>query len=147
MHHFAGPSASVKLYYSDNAPELIRAARECGWPRDNSTPGVPQTNGVAENAVKYVLNGTRASLLHAGFTVKWWPIGSRHFCFSCNTASSPHDQTGPWKQRFGGPLPAKLQRLPFGCLIDFKPSLVIQKAHAKFEPTSKPEAFLGWHLH
>ena len=139
MHHFTGPFAAVKLYYSDNAPELIRAARECGWPKDTSTPGVPENNGVAENAVKYVLNGTRTTLLHAGFTVKWWPIGSRHFCFANNTTASALDNSSAWKRRFGGPQPARLQRLPFGCIIDFKPSPVIQKATAKFEPR-----FVSW---
>ena len=37
-------------------------------------------------------------------------------------------------------------RLPFGCLIDFKPSPVKGKTDAKFAPTSVPGLFVGYNL-
>ena len=38
LQHFVGLSQSVKYCYSDNAPELMRAARNLQWCADTSTP-------------------------------------------------------------------------------------------------------------
>ena len=50
---------AVKLLYSDNAPKLMSAAQALGWNHEHATPGRPQTTGVAEHAVRSVLDGTR----------------------------------------------------------------------------------------
>ena len=56
--HFAG-NAKVDLFYSDNSPELLKAVKEIGWPHASSTPGIPQSNRVAQRAVRRVLEGNR----------------------------------------------------------------------------------------
>ena len=41
-----------KHVYLDNAPELIKAMEELQWTFDTRTPHRPETNGVAERAVR-----------------------------------------------------------------------------------------------
>jgi len=57
LDDFAGPTAVVWSFFSDNSPELIRAANDLA-----ATPGRPATNGVAERAVRSVLDGTHTVL-------------------------------------------------------------------------------------
>ena len=123
--------------------ELIKAAQDLGIPHGTSTPGRPQTNGVAERAARSVVEGTRTCLEHAGFPPSFWPLACRHFTFATSVAI--HDGDSPWNMRhkkghFRGPL------IPFGCLVDFMqlPSLV--SGQAKFAPKATPGLFLGYHL-
>ena len=45
-----------KRFYSDAAPEFIRAAREMGWKaHDKPKPGDPQANGMIENKIKKMM--------------------------------------------------------------------------------------------
>ena len=76
---FVGPKFSVANFYSDNSPELIRAARQLNWVHGTATPGRPATNGVAERAVRSVLEGTRTVLEQAGLPHKFWPYACRHW--------------------------------------------------------------------
>ena len=55
---FAGRD-NIKSFYCDNAHELAAAAKRLGWPMPTSTPGVPDTNGLAERYVR-----TTLSLIH-----------------------------------------------------------------------------------
>ena len=66
LSHFEGGKSVVEKFYSDNAPELISAAEHMGWTHETATPGRPATNGVAERAVRSVLEGSHATLSHAG---------------------------------------------------------------------------------
>ena len=75
---FVGPIVEVANFYSDNSPELIRAARDLSWVHGTATPGRPATNGVAERAVRSVLEGTRTVLEQAGLPHKFWPYACRH---------------------------------------------------------------------
>ena len=63
---FAGPTAEVKEFYSDNADELVNAAKELGWLTRQSSVGRPQPNGRAERTARAVLEGARAFLLQSG---------------------------------------------------------------------------------
>ena len=54
IKHFLGNSA-VKRFYTDCAPELIRAGKDLNLMHDTSTPYRPDTNGVAESAVRRVV--------------------------------------------------------------------------------------------
>ena len=58
FEHFSGCNRP-KMFYSDNAPELIKAARDLGWIHDTSTPELSQTNGVVERQVGIVEEGSR----------------------------------------------------------------------------------------
>ena len=84
LNQFAGPKDNVQLFYSDNAPELLKAAKQLGWKPGTSTPGRPETNGVGEAAVKRVTHNTTTVLDQAGLSPEWWPFAARHYCFSHN---------------------------------------------------------------
>ena len=81
MNHFVGPGGKILRFYSDKAPELVRAAHDKGICHDTATPGRPDTNGVAERIVQKVVEGTKAVLYQAGMENHWWPKGMEHFCF------------------------------------------------------------------
>ena len=63
LQNYVGPKDKVKRLYSDNSGEIEAAILKLQWRHDTSTPNRPQTNGVAEGAVRRVLEGTRAVLL------------------------------------------------------------------------------------
>ena len=85
MKHFCGPDETVPKFYSDNAPVIKKAARDIGWRHDTSTPWRPTTNGVAEHAVRKVVECTRVILAEDGPPAALWPHAARHFCFASNT--------------------------------------------------------------
>ena len=66
FRRFAG-GQTLKLVYSDQAPELKNAVTTLGALHRLSTPGMPKTNGLIENKVKLVLHGARVLLRQAGF--------------------------------------------------------------------------------
>ena len=124
---FAGPHDYIKELFTDNAPELIKAAETAQWINSTSTPGRPQSNGVAERTVRSVKEGARTILLVAGLTPKFWPLALRHWCFSRNTR----------KRRTGKPVALPFtnafclrnrnhafsgQKVRFGAPIDFRQS-------------------------
>ena len=138
-----GPKGYIHYLYTDNSRELIKAAQDLGIPHGTSTPGRPQTNGVAERAVRSVVEGTRTCLEHAGFPPSFWPLACRHFTFASNVAI--HEGDSPWnlrhkKGQFKGPL------IPFGCLVDFMQLPPLVSGQAKFAPKATPGLFLGYHL-
>ena len=70
MRHFFG-TAPCKRFYSDAAPELIRAAIDLKIMHDTSTPNLPDTNGVAERVIRRIVEGTKCLLEQAGSPSKW----------------------------------------------------------------------------
>jgi len=105
LQDFVGNTA-VERFYSDNAPELVSAAQALGWTRERATPGRPQTNRVAERAVRSVLDGTRSALLSAGLPESFWPLACKHWCFARNTQRGT-DGACAWNLRFNGEFPGK----------------------------------------
>ena len=73
MHNlmFLGPDTKPKAYYSDNAAEIKAAVVALGVPPSTCTPHIPQTNGIAENCVRKVSEGTACLLLQSGFSSHW----------------------------------------------------------------------------
>ena len=132
----------MRSFYSNYSPELSKIARDEGWRHSTSTPGRPDANGVAERAVRKVCEGTRTALEHAGLPPKWWCFAARHFCFSSNITDQ--DGENPWRQRHKQAY--KGQKLPFGCLVDFKSSPVKGKVAPQFAPKPEPGVFLGYHM-
>eukprot|EP00971_Amphidinium_carterae_P315691 6275121-Amphidinium_carterae.1 len=48
LRDFCGPNLYIKTMYSDNAPELVRAAQVRSWVHERSVPGISKNNGLVE---------------------------------------------------------------------------------------------------
>ena len=68
---------SIKLMYTDNAPEFIAAAHRLKLKHDTSTPYRSIAKSVAERPIRTVTEGTRTLLEQSGFPVQWWPYAAR----------------------------------------------------------------------
>ena len=62
LQMLVGSEKNVQNFYIDAVPALNAAAKRLGWRHPTAFPGRPQTNGIAERAVKQVLNGIRTVL-------------------------------------------------------------------------------------
>ena len=107
--------------YTDGSPELKKCLADLGVPHDEALIGDPQNNARAERSVRHVLEGARAILLKSGLPLQFWPYAIQYFCLCCNVRDWK-GRPSAYTLRFGEPCPAKL--LPFGSLIDYKPSSV-----------------------
>ena len=63
--YFLGDHAGKRIY-SDNAGEIAVAAEKMSGAR-NIHPHRPQSNGLCENRVKQIVQGTRCNILQSGF--------------------------------------------------------------------------------
>ncbi len=66
MQEFLRSDDKVENFWTDNAPELAQAARELGYRHHRSADNRPQSNGVAERAMRRILEGTRSTLHRSG---------------------------------------------------------------------------------
>ena len=80
LQRFVGPEVQPKHVYTDGSGELSNACKDLGRYHDTSTPHRPQTNGVAELAVRRVKEGTSCFLSQIGWGRKWWPYGVDCYC-------------------------------------------------------------------
>ncbi len=67
MLQLAGPKDKIASFYCDNAPELVSGARALHWRLATATTGMPQTNGVAENCVRWTKEGGGCGVVQSGF--------------------------------------------------------------------------------
>ena len=72
-----------RRYYCDNAAPLTNAVFMAGLQVETSTPGISQTNGVAEANNKTILVGTRRLLCQAGLPACWWPYAAHRAIRYC----------------------------------------------------------------
>ena len=109
-----------ELVYTDNSEELAKACKTKTWYQDTSFPYRPETNGVAERAVRKVKEGTSCALVQSGFNVEWWVEAQTCFCFLYNVSEVLKDGFTPYELRFqhkfNGPI------IPFGAELEYKPS-------------------------
>ncbi len=133
--------------YTDAAKELHAAARILGLCKDRSTPGRPESNGLAEAQVRRVLQGSRTILEHAGLEPKFWSYACQHFCFS-------HNHTKHWirgvevqEPIMGRVLPDGFRipdLYPFGCLVNFLPSPIFLRKFPKWGTKAQPGVLLSY---
>ena len=140
---FCGPDDHVRSVYTDNAPELKSAFKAIGIRNPTSTPGVPQTNGIAEATVKYCKQGIRCQLMQSGYHPSFWEHAARSFAFLDNTSKRvrwPGDlRLSPYERRFRTECDAPIYL--FGQLVDFMLTPFPMNAPGPFEARVHPGLF------
>ena len=138
LQTMVGPRDKVRSIYSDDAPEFKAAVRVLGWRLSTSTPGKPQSNGIAERAVRSVVDGARTLLEQSGLPIRWWSRAARFFCLMKNcTGLSPT----PWEKRHEAPFPGRL--VPFGSVVFYRSAI---DPAGRFEPTGQKGIVVGYHM-
>lgn len=119
MQEITKPTDKIKLFYCGSASELAAGARYFKWRRPTSTPGIPQTNGLAKRCVRKVKDGGRSGIAQSGFTgACWWHRAAKHFFFYQNIAIV--DGGSSYNKRHKqGHLPSR--KFAFGSLVGFLP--------------------------
>lgn len=72
LMHLTGGAVEIGRICTDGSGELMAAARDLSWRHDVSTPQGPLSNGVAEQAIRRTLAGSRALLLQSGRPHPFW---------------------------------------------------------------------------
>ena len=93
------PGETLKAVWGDGSGEITGACEALSWPLQRSTPGRPQTNGVAERAVRACLEGTRTIIEQSGLNKKWWSRACRHFTLVYNCTAKDEHGTTAWTRR------------------------------------------------
>jgi hypothetical protein len=148
LNHFVGPDATVKSIWTDGSKELKYAVKRLGWNPSKSTPGISQTNSVAERQVRDVQAGTRTLLHQAGLPACFWNYAAPAYCFGTNTKSTNGEPSayalrfpteGEWPHEF----------IPFGARVHFMrtKTLTGEDKPAKFAPIGAVGILLGYRLH
>ena len=119
LQFFHGPNVVPKLLYSDNSGELGLAIKLMGGIPDTCTPHVPQTNGIAENCVRKVKEGTACLLLQSGLSINFWDEAMKCFCFTRNVTDILACGCTAYQTRFG--IEFNGFRVPFGAFVEYMP--------------------------
>ena len=109
-----------------------------------STPGMPATNGIAENKVKRSIVGTRVNLLQAGLPCCWWPFAGPHYAFCRNTRV--RDGDSPWNRRNQKGQMDQQKLYPFRAQVFFLPSPIAKNQQHKMNPRRVPGIMLGFQV-
>ena len=140
-----GSNRKINIFYTDDAPELKAAAKGLRWRHDTSTPGRPQNNGVAERAVRTVLEGARAILHASGLPSRWWSRAVRYYCFMHNVTKGRGGKPTPWDLICCETSPGEFH--PFGCASTYKYALKDQNINdPRFGPSGKKGIPIGYHM-
>ena len=110
----------VKRLYSDNADELVAAARFLNVPHEASQQGIPQTNAIIEREVQDMIVGTRTVLVAAGLPGYVWSLAAPCYMHLDNCAPPFVGVPSAWLRRYGSAFLGKL--ISFGAGVIYKPS-------------------------
>ena len=134
----------IQTLFSDNAREFIGSCKELMMARDGGQPGVPHTNGIIERCNQLIIGGTATCLIEAGLPPCYWTYGSQCFCMNHNTTQLCG--ISAWEKTHGSPFPG--MRLPFGCLVLFKPAETrgARQTALKWSPKGRWGVFAGYKL-
>ena len=92
LQQFIG-DAQVKRFYSDNAGELVNAARFLNVPHEASQQGMPQANGIIGREVQDMVAGARTLLVVAGLPGYVWSRAAP--CYMHHDNCTPHPSGKP----------------------------------------------------
>ena len=70
----------VKHIYSHNSDEIMAACEHFNLSHDTSTAHRSETNGIAENAVRRVKEGTSCTISQSSLCVAWWKEAMECYC-------------------------------------------------------------------
>lgn len=99
LMHFVGPEDYVTWLYTDGSGELLLVVGSLLWGHDVSAPQRPQSNGVAEQAVRPDLEGTR--FLQPGLPHPCWCDAANAFCALRNAVGKVDSDKTPYLLRHG----------------------------------------------
>lgn len=120
FQNFLGPKTKVEHVYTDGSKEFKAAMKQLQYSHDCSTPHTPQTNGVAERAVRKVKESTSCALGQSGLSAEWWSEAQNCFCFLYTVTEVMHDGYTSYQSRLlrgsEGPL------IPSGAYVKFVPA-------------------------
>ena len=77
---FLEATKKPKVIYTDNSSNC----EELPWNHCSSTPHRSETNGIAETAVRRVIEGRSAVLLQSGLGNEWWADSMEYLCYLRN---------------------------------------------------------------
>ena len=143
LREFGGPDTNWTFMASDNAKELVGAAKYENMLHLPSTPWRPTSNSLIEREVGLLSGGTRALLAQSGLSHLWWPHAAKCYVHARNVVPRAPGEATPWHDRFGekwhGPL------FPFGCMVVYRPPNPY-KSRQKFAPRGRKGIFLSFFL-
>ena len=116
---FLEPSHRPKVERTDNSLEFGKACEDLSWTHRTSTPHRPETNGIAERAVRRVKEGTSAVLLQSGLDEKWWADSMECCCYLRNVLDPLAFAKTPNESRIGEPFKGPI--IPFGAMVEYRP--------------------------
>ena len=105
------PKRKPKVTYTDNSLEFGKACEDLSWNHCTSTPRRPETNGIAERAVRRVKEGTSAVLLQSGLDENWWADSMECYTYLRNVTDLLSDWKTPYERRFWKPFKGPSFRL------------------------------------
>ena len=141
IKHFCG-RRKIKQVYLDDGPELINACVELKLNHDLSLPGRPQNNSLAERTNQFIIDQTSACLVHAGLPTCYWAQAITTLRHLVNVEEV--NGSSAWLRLHGEEF--KGEKIPFGALVDFKPSEARGEKREKFEPRGQTGIFAGYVL-
>jgi hypothetical protein len=144
LQNFVPPSVTPKLVYTDCSPELGAAVRSLRWRHDTATPYRPTSNGVAERAVRTVVDGTRAVLLASGLEHCGWREAIMCFAALYNITHVGPGGSTPYAAVNGGTFAGYI--VPFGAQVRYKPQGPLAKDQLKFQDRTRLGIFMGYHM-
>ena len=95
------PPDKIGLILTGNSTQFLRVRVDLCWNRNKSSPFRSETNGIAENAVCRVKEGTTALLVQSSFTAKWWGEAMERFFYFPHIQDKLADTKSWYGRRFG----------------------------------------------
>ena len=128
----------INKAYSDD----INAWSGFKIPHDLSLPGKKQKTMLAERRNQFIVDHTTACLVHAGLPTCYWVYAISTLCHLINIEEI--DGSSAWFRLRGEHFQG--EKIPFGALVDFKPSDARREKREKFEPKGESGVFAGYDL-